>query len=209
MKTIVITQRLIVDDNTKEQRDALDVRWADLFRELNYCPVLLSSGYPFIRYFNTLEIDGVILSGGNDLDILTKNDLSKKRDTLETEIIKYCLKNNVPLFGVCRGMQMIAHYFRAGFRRVDNHANVQHRIIASKDSRYYPQLKRITSVNSFHEWSVDTLASEFLVSVRSEDGVIEAFEHKKYKLWGQMWHPEREEFFNKHQLALLRLFFEG
>ena len=56
------------------------------------------------------KIDLIIIPGGNDL---FKNDkLTKVRLKVEKELIKYSLKKNIPLLGVCRGMQVI-NYFLA------------------------------------------------------------------------------------------------
>jgi len=35
-------------------------------------------------------------------------------------------------------------------------------------------------------------------------GIVKAIEHKKYKIFGQMWHSEREKPFNKNEMKLIR-----
>ena len=60
--------------------------------------------------------DGIILTGGEDINPLEYNDTSNiklcgpinyKRDTLERKLFEYAFKNKIPLIGVCRGMQMM------------------------------------------------------------------------------------------------------
>ncbi len=60
--------------------------------------------------------DGIILTGGEDINPLQYNDtinlavcgdINYQRDTLERKLFDFALKNKIPLIGVCRGMQMM------------------------------------------------------------------------------------------------------
>ena len=60
--------------------------------------------------------DGIILTGGEDINPLLYNDtvnikvcgeIDYRRDTLEKKLFDYAFKNKIPLMGICRGMQMI------------------------------------------------------------------------------------------------------
>ena len=60
--------------------------------------------------------DGIILTGGEDINPLQYNDTSNikvwgpinyKRDTLERKLFDFAFENKIPLIGVCRGMQMM------------------------------------------------------------------------------------------------------
>ena len=63
-------------------------------------------------------------------------------------------------------------------------------------------------VNSYHSWGIDAngLAKDLDIIAVDNDGNIEAFEHKKKKLLGIMWHPEREIPFNKLDIQLIKRF---
>ena len=91
MKRIGLSQRLVKHKEYDEIRETLDIRWQTLLMSLNMLPVNIPSklGYSF---FPQLKLDGIILTGGNDLYSQSKNDLSKMRDTLEYELIKYSMK---------------------------------------------------------------------------------------------------------------------
>jgi len=128
MKIIAVTQRLVKNNAYHEIRDALDVRWAKLCSILGYTPILLPTYYDFKKYFKLLKINGVILTGGNDLSSFTSEALSKKRDAFEKELIKFAISNNTPILGVCRGMQIIADYFNCSFSKIHDHVNVHHKL---------------------------------------------------------------------------------
>lgn len=207
MKKIAITQRLIENTSYHEIRDALDVKWGKLLSELGFIPVILPTEFDFKHIFENIEIDGILLTGGNDLSCIDNNPLNKQRDAFEKNLIKYAIDKSIPLFGICRGLQIIADYFSSSFKKVENHSNVKHSLNISSASKYYENLKNINIVNSYHNYAVNEINDEFITSAFSEDGIIEAIEHKKYKIFGQMWHPEREESFNDKELSLIKKFF--
>ena len=61
-------------------------------------------------------------------------------------------------------------------------------------------------VNSFHN-ALEKEPSEFEVSARAEDGVIEAIRHKTLPWLGLMWHPEREKEFREEDLNTIKALF--
>ena len=199
MKKIAITQRIILNKDYPEVREALDVRWGTIFEELDFIPVILPYNYDFTKF----EFDGVILSGGNDIGEV------KFRDKFEYKLIEHCITNDIPLFGLCRGMQIIAKYFNNSFKKVENQVAIKHNIIVNKKSIYKHYLDKLISVNSYHNYAVDLKNDEFIISAWNEDKtIIKAIEHKSYKIFAQMWHSEREEPFNKNELKLIKEFFK-
>jgi len=208
MKKIAITQKLVKDNQYHEVRNVLDIRWAKLFNKLGYLPVLLPSHYDFRVYFDTMRIEGIILSGGNDLSLISNDELSIERDAVEKKIIEYAIRKSIPVFGVCRGMQLIADYFRGKIKKVKNHARTEHRITASNGTRFREEIRKLNKVKSFHNYGVTDIDEEnFIIAAFSEDGVVEAIEHKSYRIWGQMWHPEREYPFSKMDIEIIKNYF--
>ncbi|WP_440651965.1 gamma-glutamyl-gamma-aminobutyrate hydrolase family protein [Candidatus Pelagibacter sp. HIMB1495] len=207
MKTIAVTQRLLLNENYYEVREALDVNWGKFFKKINFLPIILPIEFDHKRYFNSVKIDGIILTGGNDLNNVNKNKLSLKRDIFEKKLIKYCIKKRIPVFGMCRGMEIIGDFFGANFKRVKNQVGIRHSLDINKKSKYFNELNKISTVNSFHNYAIDKMPSDLIVSARSNSGIIKAIEHKKYKIFGQMWHSEREKFLNKNQISLIKKFF--
>ena len=129
MKKIAITQRLIENETYYEVRETLDINYCKLVRACGFLPIVLPYETDFEEYFKELGVDGVLLTGGNDLDSCSSSNLSKKRDIYEKNLLEYCILNNIPVFGICRGMQLIAQYFGSSLKKVNGEVNTRHRQI--------------------------------------------------------------------------------
>lgn len=208
MKKIAITQRLIENKEYKEVRETLDLNYSKLVSRLGFLPIVLPYEVDFKDYFKAFKIDGILLSGGNDLNSLNPSFIAKKRDDFEFLLLEYAIENDIPVFGICRGMQVIAKYFNCNLERVPNQVNIRHSLLSNKNSCYFNYLNKIKEVNSFHNFSIQNLSAEFIVSATNEFGMIKAFEHKYKRIFGQMWHSEREKPFCEYELALISNFFE-
>lgn len=207
MKKVAITQRLFDNSEYPEQRECLDVRWGELLSALDIIPIVLPIDVSFHHYFDHIDIEGVILTGGNDLSSISDSRLSIKRDNYESSLISYCISNHVPLFGVCRGMQLIGTYFGSKLSAIEGHVAVRHELEVNPLSKYRTELGSITKVNSYHNYSFTDLSTPLVASAWTEDGSIEAFEHPVLKVFCQMWHSEREPVFDVSELSVLRKFF--
>lgn len=209
VKKVAITARLIENDTYAEKREALDVRWGGLFNELNFIPIVLGINFDFKKVFSEIGVDGIILSGGNDVSAVSNDPNSKLRDDFEIAIIEHALKNNIPVLGVCRGMQLMAHHFGGKITTVKDHTGSRHSIQATKGSKFYKELNDHKQVNSFHNYAVAEVPVDFVVSATAAGGTIEAMEHSKKQALGIMWHPERNEPFDNSDLSLIRKFFDA
>ncbi|WP_320035336.1 gamma-glutamyl-gamma-aminobutyrate hydrolase family protein [Halarcobacter sp.] len=207
MKKIVVSQRLIQHDKYYEIRECLDIKYSKLIEKCGFLPIILPTEVNFKNYFNELKIDGIFLTGGNDLYIFNQSILSQKRDIFEYDLIKYAIDNNIPIYGICRGMQIIAKYFDSKLKLIPNHINSHHKIVVNKESKYFKYLKNIETTNSFHKYGIDILGKGLIISAKSNDGIIEAIEHEKYKIFAQMWHSERTKPFCKNELDIIKKFF--
>lgn len=209
MKKIVLTQRLAENDSYKETREALDIQYAKLIKEAGFLPIVLPYEVDFRDYFFEFDIDGIVLTGGNDLNSLNPNTLSEQRDKYEKSLITYAIDHNIPILGTCRGLQILAEYFGSTFKKVTDHVAVYHKLHINENSKYADRLTQLNEVNSFHHFAVEKLGKELICSATSYDGTIEAMEHEKYKIFAQMWHTERENPFEKNEVALIQGFFNG
>ena len=135
------------------------------------------TNYNFLDYIKIC--DGFILQGGSDIDF---DDLF---------IISYLYKNDIPLFGICLGMQEMGYNFGDEIVNIDNHKNNElHEIVIIKNSLLYKILDcKKTLVNSRHKSVIR--GNNLTVSARSYDNVIEAIEDKGKRFFlGLQWHPE-------------------
>lgn len=135
--------------------------------------------------------DGIILTGGNDLAAYGGD--APERDELEQFLIQYSVEQEIPLLGVCRGMQMILNQFGAKLRKVEGHVRVEH------------PLSNGDTVNSFHSWGATECYRPLIPEAWSADGVLEAVTHQDH-LWihGIMWHPERYHPPRKQDIQFLK-----
>ncbi len=207
MKRIGITQRVENIQSYSERRDCLDQRWAAFAFELGFTPIPLPNITPdkVAKLLDAVKLDAILLSGGNSITDLdpTASDVAPGRDAFEVALLSEALARDIPTIGVCRGMQMINVHLGGGLISVSGHVAVRHPIILLNKSYQLPKL-----VNSFHNWGTkaDSLAKELEIIAVDSDNNVEAFEHKEKKLLGIMWHPEREDPFNKLDIQLITRF---
>lgn len=208
MKRIGLTQRVDNFKDYNEQRDSIDRRWYDFFESINCVPFMfpnINEKY-FDEYINDVALDGLILSGGNTLASYDhrKNSSSIERDLFEMKLMRYMLKKNLPIIGVCRGMHLVHTYFGGSLIKVIDHIGTVHPIIPKSDNLSLPK-----TVNSYHSWGIapENLPKGFSVLATDNLGNIEAYVNKELKVLGIMWHPERETPFKLNDLELFERFF--
>jgi putative glutamine amidotransferase len=174
-------------------------------------------------------VDGLILTGGGDLDPafygedphVKLGSVCRLRDDFDFKLLDFAVKKNIPVFGICRGHQLINTYFGGTlYQDVSlckgswiKHSQeklfdyVEHKIQIQKDSWLGSFLGTDISVNSYHHQSVKKLVNGFKVTAVAMDGIIEAIE-KEGKLFcvGVQWHPERMSQDNKSMQQIFNEF---
>ena len=192
--------------------------------EAYYKSVLRAGGVPVIipplsdtdAIINTLEhIDGLLLSGGADYNPLYCGEepsprlggVNSERDLPELLITRLAYNRQIPILGICRGIQTLAmaldgHVMQdiSGVATVRHSQDARrseptHSVTIEPDSTLFNIYKEKSpstlSVNSFHHQAVDDAGPHFRVTARSTDGIIEAVESSEYKsIVGVQWHPE-------------------
>jgi putative glutamine amidotransferase len=198
MKRILISMNCS-ESNYGEKLDIIADRWAFFLEKCELHPVFLPNNYNTKLFLENEKIDGVLLTGGINLGI------SKKRDKAEKIAFEYALIHKLPILGVCRGMQFIANYYGVPLKKVENHANVRHNLIINKKSKYLKLIEKNKDVNSFHNNAITSIPVEFTLTAQHQNGTIKAMENEG--IFCQMWHPERENPFKKHDIEFFRYFF--
>ena len=163
---------------------------------------------------NTLDrIDALILSGGGDYNPLWAGEepspllhgINAERDQAELMITRLAYHRQIPMLGICRGIQTLAMALGGKvFQDISDRATEKHSqdadrsepthtVTVEKDSILYHLYSQQSTlyVNSFHHQAVSDTGAKFRVTARSADGIIEAMESTEYKpVMGVQWHPE-------------------
>ena len=153
------------------------------------------------------EFDGLILCGGNDVDPAYYNepingsvDIDYERDKNEFALLKAFIDAGKPVFGICRGFQLINIYF-GGSLHQDIKESALHKRIEDKDSAHTVKSMPNSiinslytdsfSVNSAHHQALKKIGEGLVPTAIWNDQYIEAFEHVSLPIIGVQWHPER------------------
>ena len=167
---------------------------------------------------NVLDrVDGLLLSGGGDLNPLFTGEepipqlhaVNYKRDLAELLLIRLAYDRQIPMLGICRGIQMLAAalggtvwqdiYSQQSGQPLLKHDQQLDRCYASHtvgiatDSTILRPLlgDGPVAVNSFHHQAVRDAGPRLRVCATSPDGIIEAVESAEHKsILGVQWHPE-------------------
>lgn len=199
MECVLLTQRVEVVKEYNERRDCVDQRICDFVYDCGYIPIPVPNKKDIVEtIFNYLNPIGIILTGGNSLVKYGGN--APERDEVDHLLIEISIKNNIPLYGFCRGMQSILNYFGNDLEQVMGHVAKRHQVYDGK-VKY--------EVNSYHNQGCKKINLEcgLIVESRAEDGVIESIMHNKYRIEGTMWHPEREEIWKQNDIDRVRRLF--
>ncbi|WP_187647958.1 gamma-glutamyl-gamma-aminobutyrate hydrolase family protein [Nitrosophilus labii] len=157
---------------------------------------------------NPKNFQGLILSGGVDIDPsiygkkrYIKNG-DKKRDLLELSLIEEAVKKEIPILGICRGMQLINVFFGGTLHYDINELDLNHphsktplplkTVIIDSDSHLYKILKRKKiKVNALHHQAIDILGKDLQIAAYDKNSITQAIEHIKNRyILGVQWHPE-------------------
>ncbi len=190
-----------------------------------YQSVLKAGGIPLVipayedmaTLVATLErIDGLLLSGGGDLNPMLLDEepvpglggICPQRDKAELWLIRMAYNRQLPILGICRGIQMMAAALGGSVYQdlksqytanpLIKHSQdlareyASHTVRIEQDSLLYRIMgSDKLAVNSFHHQAVRNPGACFRVSAYAPDGVIEAIESTEHKsLLGVQWHPE-------------------
>ena len=117
MNYVGITQRVDSVPGRDERRDALDQAWWSLLCAAGLSPLILPNDEALaLHLIAQPNVSGIILSGGNDLLACGGN--APERDATESALLRWALDRHLPVFGICRGMQLIQAFFGVPLRPV-------------------------------------------------------------------------------------------
>lgn len=159
------------------------------------------------------SVDGILLSGGVDIEparygaerAAEVEHIDPARDAFELAVVRAAADLDIPVLGVCRGMQLLNVAFggsliqhlpgadaEAGHRERVRVAEVIHHVDVLPGSRLASVIgSDRVGVNTLHHQAVDRLGSGLVATAwSSDDGIVEGLEHGDRRMLGVQWHPE-------------------
>lgn len=206
---IAVTQRVIEDPAHGEPRDALShdwVAWLD-GHDIEFVPMPNRLADP-AAFLKRRGCRALLLTNGNDVGEWTGEARpgprpgmapSAWRDLTEFRALEHALAEGLPVFGVCRGLQMINRFFGGSICRSVRAAGFAEHVRRDHEVRFVDERWRRQlgadghCVNSFHVQGVrpTDLAAGLRTAALADDGLVEAIEHDDYPIRAIQWHPER------------------
>ena len=152
------------------------------------------------------RLDGLLMSGGADIDPKRYGaepepelqSIEPARDEFELKILELVYECELPVAGICRGLQILnVHAGGSLYQDVPPHSvrdkapsTRVHDITTEKGSILEKLYGEKLEVNSLHHQSIKTLGRHFSASATSNDGIVEGIEHSQLPIVAVQWHPE-------------------
>lgn len=176
------------------------------------------------------EMDGYLFTGGPDIDPSLYGEekretcgvTCKLRDEMEIPMFRAVYEKNKPIFGICRGIQLIntalggslyqdlptEHPSNTVHRQTVPPTEPTHEVTLMADAPLHKVIGADTlMVNSCHHQAIKTLGKGLSVMAVSEDGLVEGvYAPEKYFVQAVQWHPEFMHLVNENSRKILRSF---
>jgi anthranilate synthase component 2/putative glutamine amidotransferase len=155
-------------------------------------------------------LDGLVFTGGSDLDPSLYGQrphpettgVHRHRDRAELALIREALRRDMPVLGICRGMQLLNVALGGDLHQhlgSDTHKGPPgrytfHDVTVDGGTRLADVLGAGTRTHSCHHQAPDRLGEGLRASAHAEDGTVEAIEQPSARFAvGVLWHPEEDE----------------
>jgi putative glutamine amidotransferase len=191
-------------------RDFIWQTYVPFFQFLGFTPVLVPNVVQDVSgYVTAVGIEGLVLTGGGDIDPARYGQpdthskaIAPRRDTTEWALLEHAVTQRMPVFAICRGMQMLNVFFGGALvqdiptqigTRI-NHDDGEHTVTLTDPALAGRLGCDHLAVNTHHHQAViaSTQADALAVFAVSEpDGVVEGLWHSTLPVLGVQWHPER------------------
>lgn len=189
---IGITSRITENIDYVERRDAISHDWPKFLEKIHAYPIIIPNSISNLSdFFSEMNLDGFILSGGDNIGD------NPERDRVEKSIIDYGINKLLPIFGVCRGMQVINAYFGGSIQKISGHEHVNtNHTVQLENNKFFTENQNLIQVNSYHNNIIkkNSLGKNLIpFAISQHDDTVEGFFHNKFLITGVMWHPERQQ----------------
>lgn len=192
-------------------------------REVYYKQIVSAGGTPVLIppvadndvLLSTLDtLDAIVLSGGGDFNPLWAGEqpvpqlhnINNERDLPELLLTRYAFDRQLPMLGICRGIQTLAMSLGGHVEQdikptptLIKHSQTSHQSTQTHSVNITPGTllsdifdgEDTIYVNSFHHQAVDNPGKHMRTAATAPDGTIEAIESSEQKpVIGVQWHPE-------------------
>lgn len=189
---IGLTTRVVEAVGYSESRDALAADWStfldEAVPEISWIQ-LPNIGNKIVEYVNEWGLNGFILTGGNDIGE------AEHKDQTDLALLDHSIKNQLPVLGICRGLQLMQAHFGGQLRRCPADVHVaNHHPVRFNDAFELSDLRNTEhQVNSFHNFGIRTedVPAQLVPTATTDDGWVEAARIRDSRVTATMWHPER------------------
>ena len=186
---------------------SLNRNYAEMIVRAGGIPILAINDEVIDEYVEMA--DGLLLSGGKDVATNLYGQEQKfdnifvdeARDDLEWKLMDAFVPTKKPIFGICRGVQVMNAYFGGtliqdipGQLGGDHSKGVNHEIEIKKDSILGQLFGESMLINSYHHQGLENIPDGFIATAWADAGgnkLVEAIEHESLPYWSVQWHPER------------------
>lgn len=154
------------------------------------------------------RVDALVVAGGPDVDPVhygaprdsRTGAPATVRDHWELALLAAALEADVPVLGICRGMQALNVALGGTLvQHIDGHFDIQgqmswHPVRPVPGTRYAALVPEEARVPTYHHQAVARLGRGLVASAHAVDGTVEAIELPDPERWvlGVQWHPERD-----------------
>lgn len=205
LPTIGIVVRAIVIPGRRDPIQGVFSSYIDCIHASGGLPLLV----PFVSDAAINQLDGLVLSGGEDLAQSSywsaggpRAPLDAERDMIERSIILSAREKKVPVLGICRGAQVVncslggtvARFADCDLSKHTSSAGcVCTHIVKVVSGAEFVTLfggEETSSVVSRHSCFISKLGRGLRVAAVADDGTVEAFDSTEWACLGIQWHPE-------------------
>jgi putative glutamine amidotransferase len=192
--------------------------YIEALQQIGVAPVLITPTHNTAAIAALMDACcGLVLTGGEDVDPRHYGEapspalgaIEPARDEMEFRALRAALEREMPVFGICRGAQLLNVHFGGSLYqdlKTERPTDLAHDQTEPWDRRTHNATVRTDTllhnilgdtrlfINSFHHQAVKDVGRELRIAAIAEDGLIEAIEHERLPwVLGVQWHPERNE----------------